>query len=375
MTVPASPRHGGRRQAHAQGRVHGVFALTGYTDTVRAVSTPTRTVEGLDLAGFRSRVFRFPGSVPDLRLPKDVSALGALLGGPSADAGVAWTVLQAPHGRVPMLPVDGCRRAALLGAVGAEPGGMVLGRVLLTVRPAATRYAQPELVSAALDVAGDRDAMVELLLSTWLDAEPSARTGAAGAPALWLGGSPAEHGAGFVPSVQATGAVFGLDVEVAADVTRRVREIGTRTAGDPPQYLLVWVPYARGTEPVVGAYRRATAEGEVVELHEPSLDDALLDLRWALDELGLADAPPTKWPDAARTPPVASEERFYIKGTGSAVGDLMIDVTDCGHGHWGSDCRRIAPRAWKGIGYLETVMPKALFRCEKCSKHRWRARW
>ena len=352
-----------------------MFALAGYTDPVRAVATPTRLGEGLDLAGFRSRVFRFPGSVPDLRLPKDVSALSALLAVPSPEAGVAWTVLQAPHGRVPMRPVDGCRRAALLGAVGAEPGGVVLGRVLLTVRRAATRYAQPELVAAALDLAGDRDAMVELLLSTWLDAEPAARTGTGGAPAVWLGGSPARHGAGFVPSVQATGAVFGLDVEVAADVTRHVREVGARTAGDPPQYLLVWVPYARGTEPVVGAYRRATAEGEVVELHEPSLDDALLELRWALDELGLADAPDTMRPGVERTLPVAGEERFYVKGTGSKVGDLMIDVPDCDHGHWGSDCRRVAPRAWKGIGYLEKVMPKALSRCEKCSKHRWRARW
>lgn len=344
-----------------------MFALSRY---LASPCPPASTTA--DPSAFRSTAHRFVGSTPDLRLPKDPAALSRILqgdGGPIASA-----VLHAPSGRVPLADADGCRRAVLLSAVG-EAASTALAAVTLTVRPGKSKHQQPELVDAALATAADRDAMIDLLAGIWADALPEARTAWPGSSAVWLGTDPRDPAGPLPGQVAAVGPAYGLDVEVVRDASRRAREIAVRLADRPPDYVVVWAPHAAGTERAVDAYEKATEEGEIIRLVEADPADALVELRLHFDELGLAD-PPTAGPaSTGRTAPKAGEERFYVKGHGSAVGDMMIDVTDCGHGQWGSDCRRKAPRAAKGIAAGEGTAPAALFRCKKCTKHRWRARF
>lgn len=323
-------------------------------------------------SAFRSTAYRFVGSTPDLRLPKDPSALARVLQG--EDGPIASAVLQAPSGRVPLADADGCRRAALVSAVG-DGTATALAAVTLTVRPGANKHQQPELVDAALTIAADRDAMVDLLAGVWTGALPEARAAWPGSSAVWLGTDPRDP-AGTMPAlVAALGPAYGFDVEVVRDASRRAREIAVRLADRPPDYVVVWAPHAAGAGRAVDAYEKATEEGEVIWLVETDPADALVELRLHLDDLGLAGPPTTGPAGTGRTAPKAGEERFYVKGHGSAVGDVMIDVTDCGHFQWGSDCRRKAPRAAKGIAAGEGTAPAALFRCKKCTKHRWRARF
>lgn len=341
-----------------------MFALSRY---LASPCPPASTTA--DPSAFRSTAYRFVGSTPDLRLPKDPSALGRVLQG--EDGPIASAVLQTPSGRVPLADADGCRRAALVSAVG-DGTAMALAAVTLTVRPGANKHQQPDLVDAALTTAAVRDAMVDLLAGVWTDALPEARAAWPGSSAVWLGTDPRDP-AGTLPAlVAALGPAYGLDVEVVRDASRRARQIAVRLADHPPDYVFVWARHAAGAERAVDAYEKATEEGEVIRLVETDPADALAELRLHLDDLGLADPPTT---GTGRTAPKAGEERFYVKGHGSAVGDVMIDVTDCGHGQWGSDCRRKAPRAAKGIAAGEGTAPAALFRCKKCTKHRWRARF
>jgi len=343
-----------------------VFALSQYLATVCQAGP-----DAAEPAVFRSRAYRFAGSTPDLRLPKDPSALAKVLSGP--DGASAHAVLSAPFGRVPLVGrPDGYRRAALLGAV-TTAEATVLASVSLTIRPGAKQHQQPELVDASAVVASDRDSMIDMLAAHWADALPEARAAAAGASAVWLGSDPRNAGGRLLADAAAVSAAYGLDLEVVRDVPRMTKEIATRLGGRPPVYVVVWVPHAGAGDKALAAYQQATEEGQVVRLLEPAEPDAIVELRMQLDELGLAD--PTAPQAATRTPPAPGEERFYIKSHGSGVGDIMIDVADCGHGQWGADCRRKAPRALKGITTGEGVTPSTLFRCEKCSKHRWRARF
>lgn len=321
---------------------------------------------------FRSRAYRFVGSHPDLRLPKDPSELAGLLDGP--DGPVAHAVLDAPVERIALADHDGCRRAALVAAVTAGTG-TVLASVRLVIRPGANKHQQPDLVSASLETAPGREAMIDLLAALWHAAHPTARAAAKAAQTVWLGTDPRDPASSLPADAAAVGAAYGLDVEVVRDANRRAREVATRLSGEPPDYVIVWTPHAAGTERALAAYEEATEDGEVVRLTEIASADALLELRLHLDDLGLADDPSTGPPDPARTPPTAGEERFYVKRQGSAIGDVMEDTTDCDHGQWGGDCRRKAPRAYKGIAAGEGIAPKALFKCKKCSKNRWRARF
>ena len=341
-----------------------MFALRDY------LSAPCPVV-AKDLQGLKSRVYRFPGSTPDLRLSKDPSGLAALLAEPEGAA--AWSALSTPQGRVPLRAPQGRRRVALVSAVAGADCVIALARVTLTVVPPASKHGQPGIVDAIIDVARDRDAQIGLLMTLWEQADPTARTAAGGAPAVWLGNDPRNPASPLTEAVRALGAVYGLDIEVVRDARRRVREVAVRLAHTPPAYVLAWVPHAAGCEAAVAAFTAASEEGEVFTLVEREEADVLLELELLLDDLGLADP----FPDAmsAVEPPRPGEERFFIKGMGSKVGDVMIAVTDCGHGHWGSDARRKAPRAYKGIWAQQGAAPTALFRCEKCSKHRWRARW
>jgi hypothetical protein len=324
----------------------------------------------VDLPSLRSRVYRFPGSIGDLRLPKDPSVLSVVLDGPEGDG--AWSALSAPQGRVPLVAPDGRRRVALLSAV-TEDQGVALARVTLTVIPPTGKFGQPDLAAATVDVVRGRDAQVSLLTALWAEAEPAARAAAGGAPAVWLGNDSRSPASPLLEAVRALGAVYGLDVEVVRDAHRRSREVAVRLAQSPPAYVLTWTPYAAGCEGALAAYEAASEEGEVIRLVERGEGDVLLELGLHLDDRGLAEPAPEATPVA--DPPGPGEERFFIKGRGSKVGDVMIAVPDCGHSHWGSDVRRLAPRAYKGIWAQQAAPPRALFRCEKCTKHRWRARW
>lgn len=273
---------------------------------------------------------------------------------------------------MPLVAKDGRRRVALLAAV-HEDATVALACVTLTVVPPAGRHGQPEVEGAVVDVARDRDDHVRLLCAVWADADPVARAAAGGAPAVWLGNDPHRPASPLPDAVRALGAVYGLDVEVIRDVHRRLRKVAVRLAESPPAYLLSWTPHASGCAAATAAYAAASQEGEVLALVEREETDVLLELRLHLEDLGLAE--PGRDPVPTTEPPGPGEERFFIKIRGSKVGDVMVDVPDCGHGHWGSDSRRPAPRAYKGIGAQQGAPPKALFRCEKCTKHRWRARW
>lgn len=333
-------------------------------------------MDGPDLREIASLELRFPiKGVNALRLPKQTAAAGAFLAACGPDQALLWTALTDPASRVPLAPaaIGGARRAAAVAAV-EGPSGEVLAAAVLAVLPGASRHAPPELVSLELRQAADDDAMLDLLAWLWADADPAARAAAPGAAAVWLGGN-LSTAAGAETAVSGAGAAFGLVVEAVPDAHRRVRQVAVRLAEGPPEYLMVWQPHAYGTEDAVQAYRSATAEGEVIVLDEPALDDALLELRYALAEMGLAEAGGEPSPEAGRVPPKPGEERFYVKGRGSKTGDVMIDVADCGHGKWGSDVRRLAPRAYKGIWHGEGVAPKSLYRCASCGKHRWRARY
>lgn len=327
-------------------------------------------VVAADLTALRSRVYRFQGSVPDLRLPKDPSVLGAVLDGPDGDA--AWLALSAPQGRVPLVGPVGLRRVALVAAV-SEDAGVALACVVLTVVPPPGRHGQPQLAGATMSVERDRDGQVGMLAAVWAEADPAAHVAAGGEPAVWLGNDPRNPGSALHDSVRALCAVHGLAVEVVRDAHRRSREVGVRLAQSPPAYLLSWTPHAGGCEAALAAFEAASEEGQVLGLVERDEADVLLELRLCLDDLGLAE--PAAEPEVAADPPGRGEERFFIKGKGSKIGDVMIVVPDCGHGHWGSDARRKAPRAYKGIWAQQGASPTALFRCKKCTKHRWRARW
>ena len=344
-----------------------MFALSRYL-----ASPCTRPAATVDSSAFRSSSYRFVGSTPDLRLPRDPSALSLVLAG--VDGPVARAVLEAPSGRVPLVDDDGCRRAALISAV-VDGAGAVLAVVTLTVRVGTNRHQQPEIVDVNLTTAADRDSMIDLLARLWADALPEFRAAWRGLPAVWLGSDPRDPASTLPQDIVAIGAAYGLAIEVVRDAPRRTREIAVRLADRPPDYLFVWVPHTAGVAGVVAAYENATEEGEVLRLLEGDPADALVELRLCLDDLGLADPPTSQPASADRAAPASGEERFYVKWYSSAVGDVMIEVKDCGHDQWGGDCRRKAPQAAKGIAAGAGVGLTALFRCKKCTKHRWRARF
>ncbi|HEX3960592.1 MAG TPA: hypothetical protein VHZ03_28795 [Trebonia sp.] len=222
--------------------------------------------------------------------------------------------------------------------------------------------------------------MAVRLEELFLDAIPQARSAAArGARrAVWLGGDVTVSAAdpAWRSRIEAVCAVAGLRAEIVEEPGRRVRSVrASLAAGAPPECLLVWQPKSRGTESLVGFYQELTAEGEIVTLTEPAFRDALACARPVLSELCFAGAGGVPDGRVARIPPTAGEERFYIKVGGSKTGDVLVPVPDCAHGQWGSDARRKAPRAAMGVEMLEGIRPRALFRCARCTKHRWRARF
>lgn len=353
----------------------GVFALSGLLDTAEPASTVPRTGDGFDMRRIAAKEYRFPvPSLTAVRLPKDISRL-ANLGVSEADWPLCWAALANPTYRVPLLARDGARRAALLAATTSKPGEIAIAQVTLGVRPGPRRHSPPEIVEYEGRIARDRDDMLDLLEGVWADAHPMARAAAGGLPAIWLGGDPAAVLEGGDIQVEGVCATFGLRAEIVRDASRHVRQVATRIGDRPPSHLIVWRPASRDVGAAVKAFRDASAEGELIELDEPSLPDALLELRWNLADLELLDGPPVAEKPSETLLPNAGEERFYTKIRGSKVGDVMIEVADCGHNKWGSDVRRLAPRAYKGIAAKVGAKPRALFRCSSCGKHRWRARY
>jgi hypothetical protein len=334
----------------------------------------SRDGDGFDLREMASKEYRFPiQGVPAMRLPKGVTRFADLLAAAGPDVSLCWTALTNPVHRVPLLAPAAQRRAALLVACTTEDKVTVTA-VTLGVRPGPRRHSPPEIVEQHVDIVRGQEEIFDLLERVWADADPAAQAAVNGAPALWLGGDPAATLSGGATRVAGVCATFDLQAEIVRNASRHSRQIAARIGAAAPSYLIVWRPEARGVDPATTAFRGASAEGVLIELDEPVLADALLELRWKLADFGLADSEPKGGAQPA-TPPAAGEERFYIKHHGSKVGDVMIEVNDCGHGQWGSNVQRLAPRAYKGIAAGVQARPQALFRCAKCSKHRWRARY
>lgn len=350
-----------------------MFALSALVDAAAPPPVVPLVGDGVDLRDVPAE-YRFPvPSIPAMRLPKRPTQVVTALVDAGDAAPFLWAALTAPVHRVPLAAAAGERRAALVTGCLVD-GALIVAEVRLALRPGPNRHSPPELTAVGLTTAHDSDAALDLLERLWADADPAARAAVGGPTALWLGGDPARAAEGGAGRVRGVCAAFGLDGEIVADASRHVHEVAARMGSGPPGYLIVWRPHAHGVDPAVTAFRRA-AEGEVIELAEPALEDALLELRWALTDLGFDGRPPSGSAESDKPAPLAGEERFYIKHYGSKVGDRMIEVLDCGHGQWGSDQRRKAPRATKGIVVGVGVAPQALFLCAKCSKNRWRARF
>lgn len=350
-----------------------MFALSALVDAAVPPSPLPLAGDAIDLRDLPAE-YRFPvPGVPAIKLPKRPEQVTVALVDAGNAAPLLWTALTRPVHRIPLGAHDGERRAALVTGC-LEGDALVVVEARLAVRPGSSRHRPPELTSVAFATAHGNDEAVDLLERLWADADPSAHAAAAGPRALWLGGDPARAVAGGGHRVGGVCAAFGLRAEIVVDAPRHVQQVVARIGNGPPGYLILWRSQAHGVEPAVAAFR-AASEGEIIELAEPALDDALLELRWALADLGLDGHLPSEAAPLDKPAPAAGEERYYIKHHGSATGDRMIEVADCGHGQWGSDARRKAPRAYKGITAGVGVTLQALFRCAKCSKNRWRARF
>jgi hypothetical protein len=256
----------------------------------------------------------------------------------------------------------------------------VLAIVKIAVGRQPFRYARPVIHRASAVVAVELPAMAEHLEGLFAAAVPQARTATlrSASRAMWLGGDGTVTAANprWRDRVEATCAVMGLRVEIIEEPTRRIRTVEAALgAAAAPGHLLVWQPMCRGAERLISAFRRLSADGEVIVLSEAAFSDMLVEARLALFQLGLAEPVTGVVTESGRAVPSPGEERFYVKVGGSKAGDVLISVLDCGHGQWGSDVRRKAPRAVMGVQRLERVPPRALFLCAKCAKHRWRARF
>lgn len=341
------------------------------------------------VAGLAGRVFRFGvPAVPEARLPRDAESLAHLwkaISCPAASyadadwAAVVWTALTAPVSRVPLVPLDGCgQEFAALAVVEAAGRTPLLGIVRVAVSRRESKFARSMLLRASALVEADPDVMAERLEELFWDAAPQARSEAlrSGCRAMWLGGGSACGDGVWRGRVEAVCAVMGLRVEIVEEPARRIPTVEAALGGGPaPGYLLVWQPMCRGAERLISTFRKISPDGEVITLTEGAFPDVLVETRFALAQLGLAEPGPAATSGTDDRGPVPGEERFYVKVGGSKVGDLLTPVPDCRHERWGSDVRRKAPRALMGVERLEGVRPEALFLCGKCSSHRWRARF
>ncbi|MEV0269769.1 hypothetical protein AB0H43_13400 [Hamadaea sp. NPDC050747] len=324
--------------------------------------------------------------VPSLRLPRDSQSLANLWKllvtcSPNLTErhDAVWTTLSRATCRIPLTPDQhGGRRLALAAIVTTFDSTPVLAIVKICFAPLKSRHGTPAIVGASAIVVGEVDGMAEALEEIYREATPEAQAAVrkSGARAVWLGGSSMADATNphWRKHVEALGAVLGLAVEIIVEPARHMRRVQTAWGSQaPPEYLLVWQAGARGSEELVHSFKKMRPDGEVIPLAEPDITNALLESRLALISLGLPDHMPAAEPN--RTPPVPGDERFYIKTGGSKTGDILLQQPDCGHSRWGSDAKRRAPRALMGVERLEGVRPKNLYLCERCTKHRWRAKF
>jgi hypothetical protein len=155
-------------------------------------------------------------------------------------------------------------------------------------------------------------------------------------------------------------------------VLRKIREAR-------PDVVFIWDPYVGQTsDAIVTELANANEDAIVIRIPEYDFDDGLVLARLELDaflaEWEIVDSPSGQEIGAsAIAQPADGEERYYRKLHGSAVGDVMRRLEDCGHNQWQSSNK--APRAWKGIERMEGVTPQMLFRCMRGGCRRWRARF
>ena len=342
---------------------------------------PPDDPDGSVLAELAGREFRFAvPAVPAVRLPRDYQSLANLwksISCPPTDRpginwlSAVWTALTAPVSRVPLVPPAGCgQQFAALAVVEMAECAPVLAVVRIALARGASKHAPLVVDHASAVIATDLDMMAEQLEGLFTDALPQARSEAlrGAGRAMWLGGdrTVAAANTAWRSRVEAVCAVMGLRVEIIEEPARRIRSVQTALgAAAAPGHLLVWQPMCRGAERLIRSYQELCADGEVIFLSEAAFLDVLVEARLALAQRGLAEMGTGTSMESDRKAPAAGEERFYVKVGGSGAGDVLISVPDCGHGQWGSDARRKAPRAVMGVEQLEGIRPRALFRCAK----------
>jgi hypothetical protein len=212
------------------------------------------------------------------------------------------------------------------------------------------------------------------LESIFRTADPRARSVIVSVPhwprrVFWVGGSKGEPDTlpeNWRLQVLGVGAVRGLEIEVLERPYRQLVDVLRRLREARPHIVLIWEPYVgEKGDAIAMEVGDSNEDAIVIRIAESEFQDALLLTRLELDAALAeweADARHEGGETAARagSQPGAGEERCYRKLHGSGIGDIMRRLEDCGHNHWQSTNK--APRAWKGIEYLEGLAPQMLFR-------------
>jgi hypothetical protein len=352
---------------------------------------PPDDSDGSAFTALRGREFRFMvPAVRAVRLPRDPQSLANLWKSISCSPAnqtdpvwpvAVWTALMTPASRVPLSPRPDCSQEfAAVAVVDMEDCTPTLAIVRVGLASGMSRHAQPVIHHASAVVETHPAAMIERLERLFMDALPQARSESlrTGKRAMWLGGDRTVSSTDptWRDRIEAAFAVMGLRVEIVEEPARRVRSLETSLgSAAAPGYLVIWQVMCRNAERLISAFETAAADGEIICLSAETYPDVLAEARIALADLGFAEFYSCHGIKNNRKAPATGEERFYIKVAGSKVGDVLVPVPDCGHGQWGSDVRRKAPRAVMGMERLEGIRPKMLFRCARCTKHRWRGRF
>lgn len=345
------------------------FTLQELLDSVPV--PPTTGVTNEQVTALAQKQYRLPllGIAP-LKLPKDVTPLEQWLTGDEGNVGYA--ALYAPTFLVPLTSTGKPRRLALISLV-SDTSGPTAVIVRVEVTPGATRFEHSVITGCDVQVARGQDLIAEFLEVMWLEADPVVGNQGHDGVALWLSPDLSRSGADAKSRISAIGAVYGYRLEYVRDASRHVGDVKSRLGDSTPELVIVWEPHGHALDGVLTSYRNASADGDVLELSEPVFQDALIELRLELaDRAGADDSAVLV---SGSTVPQSGDERYYIKFRGSAVGDRMIEVKDCGHNKWGSDQKRKAPRADKGLGATVGARPKTLYKCAMCKKNRWLAKF
>jgi hypothetical protein len=262
-----------------------------------------------------------------------------------------------------------------------EQSSMAIARVLAKMQVGAkSEFTAVSSLSVEIESLTDTEKQDAALEDLFRCTEPGSRRirHVAAQPhlALWIGGSAEQVEdlpGDWRQKIAAVAAVRGLDIQILQRPMASLRQVLAQLRSAAPDLLVMWEPYLGGTgDAICEAFHRQNENGHVIANSEAQFVDALIQLRWDLDEfVDDWQAPPA--PVVAYPPPVSGEIRFYRKHHGSKVGDKMLRLREeCGHNKWGSTSS--APLALKGIEWLEhPASPGQLFRCAKCGD--WKARF